>query len=158
MLLKKGFRPIEGMVMSQGTRCHQLAMFVVYDNPMQIFSGNPSQAWLEPKFMELLGSIPTTWDETNIIDGKVGEYIVTARKKGEKWFIGGMTDWSARDINIKFDFLDKGNYKATICKDGVNADRYAADYILMDTTVKKNDEIKVHLAPGGGFLISLEKL
>ena len=154
---QKGFRPIEGMVMSQGTRCHQLAMFVVYDNPMQIFSGNPSQAWLEPKFMDLLGSVPTTWDETNIIDGKVGEYIVTARKKGEKWFIGGMTDWSARDINIKFDFLDKGNYKTTICKDGVNANRYAADYILMDTTVKKNDEIKVHLAPGGGFLIRLEK-
>jgi alpha-glucosidase len=155
---QKGFRPIEGMVMSQGTRCHQLAMFVVYDNPMQIFSGNPSQAWLEPEFMEFLSGIPTTWDETNIPDGKVAEYIVTARKKGEKWFIGGMTDWSARDLHIKFDFLDKGNYKATICKDGINADRYAADYILMDTTVKKNDKIKVHLAPGGGFVISLEKL
>ena len=154
---QKGFRPIEGIVMSQGTRCHQLAMFVVYDNPMQIFSGNPSQAWLEPKFMELLGSVPTTWDETIIIDGKVGEYIVTAREKGEKWFIGGMTDWTARDINIKFDFLDNGNYKTTICKDGVNADRYAADYILMVTPVKKNDVIKVHLAPGGGFLMRLEK-
>jgi alpha-glucosidase len=154
---QKGFRPIEGMVMSQGTRCHQLAMFVVYDNPMQIFSGNPSQAWLEPKFMELLGSVPTTWDETNIIDGKIGEYIVTARQKEKSWFIGAMTNWSARDINIKFDFLDSGNYKATICKDGVNADRYAADYILMDTTVKKNDDIKIHLAPGGGFLIRLQK-
>jgi alpha-glucosidase len=154
---QKGFTPIEGMVMSQGTRCHQLAMFVVYDNPMQIFSGNPSQAWLETEFMELLGSVPTTWDETNIIDGKVGEFIVTARKKGEKWFIGGMTDWYSRDINIKCDFLDAGNYKATICKDGVNADRYAADYILMDVTLKKNDEIKIHLAPGGGFLIRLER-
>ena len=155
---EKGFRQIEGMVMSQGTRCHQLAMFVVYDNPMQIFSGNPSQAWLEPGFMELLASIPTTWDETTIIDGKIGEYIITARKKGERWFIGGMTNWSSRDINIKLDFLDNGNYKATICKDGVNADRYAADYTLTDATVKKNDEIKVHLAQGGGFLITLEKL
>ena len=155
---KKGFRPIEGMVMSQGTRCHQLAMFVVYDNPMEIFSGNPSQAWLEPKFTELLGSIPTIWDETKIIDGKVGKYIITAREKGENWFIGGMTNWSARDININFDFLDDtGNYKATICKDGVNAERYAADYILTDTTVKKNDTINFHLAPGGGFFIRLEK-
>jgi alpha-glucosidase len=155
---KKGFRPIEGMVMSQGTRCHQLAMFVVYDNPMEIFSGNPSQAWLEPKFTELLGSIPTTWDETKIIDGKVGEYIVTARQKGANWYIGAMTDWSARDISIAFDFLDDaGNYKATICKDGVNAERYAADYILTDTTVKKNDTINFHLASGGGFFIRLEK-
>jgi alpha-glucosidase len=154
---QKGFRPIEGMVMSQGTRCHQLAMFVVYDNPMQIFSGNPSQAWLEPKFMELLGSVPTTWDETNIIDGKVGEYIITARKKGEKWFIAGMTNWSEREIHIKLDFLDNNIYKATICKDGVNADRYAADYVLMDNAVKKDEEIKVHLAQGGGFLIRLEK-
>ena len=154
---QKGFRPIEGMVMSQGTRSHQLAMFVVYDNPMQIFSGNPSQAWLEPQFMELLGTVPTTWDETTILDGKVGEYIITARKKGEDWFIGGMTDWSARDFIIKLDFLDKGNYMATICKDGVNADRYAADYTLTDSPVNKNDPVKVHLAPGGGFLIRIKK-
>ena len=155
---EKGFRQIEGMVMSQGTRCHQLAMFVVYDNPMPLFSGNPSQAWREPRFMELLGSIPTVWDETNIIDGKVGEYIVTAREKNSNWFIGGMTDWSARDIDIKFDFLDEGaSYKATICKDGINADRYAADYILSETTIKKNDSINIHLAQGGGFLIKLQK-
>ncbi|WP_299585556.1 glycoside hydrolase family 97 protein [Mucilaginibacter sp.] len=155
---KKGFRPIEGMVMSQGTRCHQLAMFVVYDNPMEIFSGNPSQAWLEPKFMELLGSIPTTWDQTNVLDGKVGEYIVTARQKGNNWFIAGMSNWTPRDVAVKFDFLDaSGSYKATICKDGVNADRYAADYILNDISIKKDDIIKIHLAPGGGFLIKLVK-
>jgi len=155
---QKGFRPIEGMVMSQGTRCHQLAMFVVYDNPMQIFSGNPSQASQEPKFTELLGSIPTTWDQTNILDGKVGEYIVTARQNGDSWFVAGMSNWTARDVDIKFDFLDtSAGYKATICKDGVNADRYAADYILSDATVKKGDVIKLHLAPGGGFLVKLIK-
>ena len=154
---KKGFRTIEGMVMTQGTRSHQLAMFVVFDNPMQIFAGNPSQASQEPEFTALLGSLPTTWDETNIIDGKAGEYIVTARQKGENWFIGAMTDWSARDIDIKFDFIGEGNYKAVICKDGVNAERYAADYILMESTIKKNDTIKFHLAPGGGFFIRLQK-
>ncbi len=154
---KKGFRTIEGMVMTQGTRSHQLAMFVVFDNPMQIFAGNPSQASQEPEFTALLGSLPTTWDETNIIDGKAGEYIVTARQKGENWFIGAMTDWSARDIDIKFDFIGEGNYKAVICKDGVNAERYPADYILMESTIKKNDTIKFHLAPGGGFFIRLQK-
>lgn len=155
---KKGFRAIEGMVMTQGTRCHQLAMFVVYDNPMEIFGGNPSQASLEPKFTELMANIPTTWDETNVIDGKVGEYIITARQKGNEWYIGGMSNWTPRDVEIKFDFLAAdGNYKATVCKDGVNSDRYAADYILSDTSVRKNDIMKFHLAPGGGFFIKLTK-
>lgn len=147
------------MVMSQGTRCHQLAMFIVYDNPMQIFSGNPSQGLGEPEFMELLGSIPTTWDDTRILMGKVAEYIVTARKKGDGWFIGGMTNWSARDLTLQLDFLDEGAYQATVCKDGVNADRYAADYSLnKNIFVKKNDTLPVHLAPGGGVVIRLEKI
>jgi len=153
---KKGFRPIEGMVMSQGTRCHQLAMFVVYDNPMQIFSGNPSQGWLEPAFMELIGSLPTTWDETNILDGRIGEYIVTVRQKGNHWYIAGMSNWTARDIILHFDFLPGTHpYRATICKDGINADRYAADYILTDSIVQRTDQMTFHLAPGGGFLIRL---
>jgi len=155
---QKGFRMIEGMPMSQGTRCHQLAMFVVYDNPMQIFAGNPSQAWLEPKFTELLGSLPSTWDETSILDGKVGEYIVTARQHGSNWYIGGMSNWSPREIELKFDFLDdNASYTATICKDGVNADRYPADYLISETIIKKGNVLKLKLAPGGGFLVRLMK-
>ncbi len=155
---KKGFRPIEGMVMSQGTRCHQLAMFIVYDNPMEVFSGNPSQGWLEPKFMELMGSLPTTWDETSILEGRVGEYIITSRQKGGDWYIAGMSNWTPRDITLNLNFLDGGiNYKAVICKDGVNADRYAGDYILSESVVKKDDQLNIHLAPGGGFLIRLLK-
>ncbi len=154
---EKGTRPVAGVVTSPGTRCHQLAMFIVYDSPMQIFSGNPSEGMREPEFMELLGSLPTTWDETIIPQAKVGEYIVTVRQKGNDWFIAGMTDWSARDLDITFDFLDDGNYKATICKDGINADRYAADYVIQKEMVKKNDVINIHLAPGGGFLIRLVK-
>lgn len=155
---KKGFRPIEGMVMSQGTRSHQLAMFVVYDNPMEIFSGNPSQAWQEPRFTELMGSLPSTWDETKILDGKVGEFIVTARQKGNNWYIAGMSDWTARDYFLRFDFLNpSAKYTAVICKDGVNADRYAADYIITDSIVNNGDNMFIHLAPGGGFLIKLEK-
>jgi alpha-glucosidase len=154
---QKGFRQIEGMVMTQGTRAHQLAMFVVYDNPMEIFGGNPSQAWMEPRFTELMGSIPTTWDETMVLDASVGNYIVTARQKSADWFVAGMSNWDERDITLHFDFLPTGNYKATICKDGVNADRYASDYQLTETVIKKNDELKIHLAPGGGFFIKLEK-
>ncbi|HTE13342.1 MAG TPA: glycoside hydrolase family 97 protein, partial [Chitinophagaceae bacterium] len=94
------FKPVWGKVMSQGTRCHQLAMFAVYDNPLQIFSGNPSQGYMEPAFMELLGSIPSTWDSTIIVAAKVADYIITARKKEDDWFIGGMTDWTARSFDI----------------------------------------------------------
>jgi len=154
----KGTRPVEGVVTSAGTRCHQLSMFVVYDSPMQIFGGNPSEGMREPEFMELLASIPTTWEETIIKEAKIGKYIVTARKKGNDWYVGGMSDWTERDLTIKFDFLDNGNYNATICKDGVNADRYAADYVIQkEIQIKKDAEVKIHLAPGGGFIIKLLK-
>lgn len=155
---KTGTRPVSGVVTSPGTRCHQLSMFVVYDSPMQVFSGNPSEALREPEFMELLGGIPTTWDETIIQDAKAGEYIITARQKGDNWFVAGMCDWNARDVKVKFNFLDQGQYKASTCIDGINADRYAADYIIKkDLPVRKYDEIQIHMAPGGGFLIMLEK-
>ena len=156
--IKKQTRPISGVVTSAGTRCHQLSMFVIYDDAMQIFSGNPSEAMREPEFMELLGHLPTAWDETVIPDAEVGKYIVTARRKGNNWFVAGMGDWTPRDIQLKFDFLDQGNYKATVCRDGVNADRYAADYIIQkDIPVTSHDEMKIHMAPGGGFLIRLDK-
>ncbi len=151
------FRPIWGKVMSQTTRCQQLAMFVVYDDPMPIFSGNPSQGYMEPEFMELLGSIPAGWDTTIIIDAKVGNYIITARKKNNDWYIAGMCDSSARDFTIDLSFLDNNNYTTTICKDGVNANRNAIDYSIEKTSVKRNSKIPVHLAPNGGFLIRLIK-
>ncbi|MBC7850775.1 MAG: glycoside hydrolase family 97 protein [Chitinophagaceae bacterium] len=155
---RETFRPIGSKVMSSGTRCHQLAMFVIYESPIQIFSGNPSQGLLEPVFMELLGSIPTVWDTTIVLEGQVGDYIITARKKGTDWFIGGMTDWTARQFSLDLSFLDEGKYKATICEDGINADRYGSDYLLttnMEFDSKKKLVIK--MAPGGGYLVRLSK-
>ena len=139
---QKTFRPIGDKVMAQGTRCHQAAMFIIYESPIQIFSGNPSQGLMEPAFMDLLGSIPTTWDTTIVIDGKVGDYIVTARKKGSDWFIGAMTDWTARELTVDLSFLDDGIYEATICKDGINADRYPSDYKFRNVTYQKLIRIK----------------
>ena len=154
---KAQFKPIWGKVMSQGTRCHQLSMFVVYDNPLQIFSGNPSQGFLEPEFMELLGSIPSTWDTTIILKAKVSDYIITARKKGNDWFIGGMTDWTARIFDIDLDFLTAENYEATVCTDGINAERYPSDYIIKTSSLKKGDHIQIAMASGGGYLLRLKK-
>jgi alpha-glucosidase len=151
------FKPIWGKVMSQGTRCHQLSMFIVYDNPLQIFSGNPSQGFMEPAFMEFLGSFPTTWDTTVIVDAKVSDYIITARKKGNDWFIGGMTDWAARSFDIPLNFLPAGNYESTICADGANAERYPSDYTITNSSVKNGDNVHVSLAPGGGFVLRLRR-
>ncbi|MFT3682201.1 MAG: glycoside hydrolase family 97 protein [Ferruginibacter sp.] len=151
------FRPINQKVMSQGTRCHQLAMFVVYDSPLQIFAGNPSQGLMEPAFMKLLGSIPTTWDETKILEAKVADYIITARKKGNDWFIAGMTDWTAREFNLSLDFLDTGSYDAIFCMDGINAGTYPSDYSIKEFILQKEKPLPVEMAPGGGFMIKLTK-
>jgi alpha-glucosidase len=153
----KTFRPIGDKVMAQGTRCHQAAMFIVYESPIQIFSGNPSQGLLEPAFMELLGSIPTTWDTTIVLDAKLGDYIVTARKKGADWFLGAMTDWTPRNLTIALYFLDEGNYEATICEDGINADRYASDYKIVNRQITNKDSITIPMAPGGGYILRLLK-
>ncbi|WP_128547315.1 glycoside hydrolase family 97 protein [Larkinella soli] len=154
---KEQFRPIAGQVMSQGTRCHQLAMFLVYDSPLPIFSGNPSQALLEPRFMEFLGDFPTTYDETRVPDARLGDYILTARRKGRDWYVAGMTDWTARDLTLRLDFLSEGTYEATLCADGPNADRNPVDYQFATRAVSRTDTLPVHLAPGGGFVVRLRR-
>ncbi len=154
---KTQFKPIWGKVMSQGTRCHQLSMFVVFDSPLQIFSGNPSQGLMEPAFMELLGSIPTACDTTVIVDAKFGDYIITARKKDNNWFIGAMTNWTARALDVSLGFLPAGDYTATICSDGINADRYPSDYNISTSNLKSGDKLHIKMAAGGGYFVKLVK-
>jgi alpha-glucosidase len=111
----------------------------------------------EPAFMELLGSIPTTWDETKIVQGKIGEFIISARRHGDDWFIGGLNNTVARDISLSFDFIPRGTYEATICKDGVNANSYAADYAISVMKVQADQRVNISMAMGGGFMIKLSK-
>jgi alpha-glucosidase len=153
---KDQFRPIGKNPMSIGTRCHQLAMFLVYDSPLQIFSGNISQGLKEPEFMELLGSIPTTWDETKILQGIIGEFIVTARKKGNDWFIAGLNNSTARTISLALDFVGKKPFDMTICKDGINAHNYGSDYEIHKKSIEDGEKLDISMAPGGGFLIKLQ--
>jgi alpha-glucosidase len=154
---KDQFRPVGKNPMSLGTRCHQLAMFVVYDSPLQIFSGNPSQALKEPGFMKLLGELPVTWDETKILQGKIGEYIITARKKGNDWFIAGLNNYTAREISLPPYLIDKGTYRATLCRDGINAHNYGSDYEIIETRIRQGQAIKINMAPGGGFVLRLTR-
>lgn len=152
---KQTFKPLPDMVMSQGTRTHQLAMFVVYESPMQMFSGNPSDAWKEKDFMRYLSSIPTTWDETIILDAKLGDYVLLARRKNNDWYVAALTDWTARELDVDLSFLADKSYLMTSVQDGFNAAKNAADYQMKSKAVKKGDTMKVTLAPGGGFVAKL---
>ena len=149
---KDSFKASRDMVMSQGTRAHQLAMFIVYESPLQLFCGNPSDAWKEKDFMKFLASFPTTWDETIVLDAKLGDYVLLARRKDEDWFIAAMTDWTPRELEVDLSFLKDSYYTLTSVADGINAEKYPADYTLTATPISGKGKIKITLAPGGGYV------
>ena len=154
---KGNFKSIGKEPMSSGTRCHQLAMYVVFESPLQMLADNPSNYYREPESMIFLSEVPTVWDDTKVLHAKVGDYIAVARKSGEKWFVGAMTNWSARDLELNFDFLPEGNYKLRIWQDGANANRHASDYKMLEKNIRKGEKLNIHLAPGGGWSAILTK-
>jgi len=154
---KADFQPVYSNPMTMGTRCHQAAMYVIHDSPFTMLADNPSAYEREPEYTRFIASIPTDWDETIIPQGKMGEYIVTARRTGEDWYVAGQTNWNDRKINLKLDFLGAGKYKATILTDGANATKCATDYRLAQKEWTKDVEYLVSMAPGGGFVVHLEK-
>lgn len=154
---KENFRDVFTEPMSPGTRCHQLGMYVVFESPLQMLSDNPSNYYREPEAMEFLKEVPSVWDETKVLDAKVGEYILVARRKGETWYVGAMTDWSPRAMDLDLSFLPDGNYKMEIWKDGVNADRHASDFKQEKQNVTRSSKIKINMAPGGGWAAIISK-
>jgi alpha-glucosidase len=148
---KATFAKIFNQPMSQGTRCHQLAMYVVYESPLQMLADSPSNYLREPEAMEFLGSVPTVWDETKVIDGKIGEYVIIARRSGREWYIGAMTNWTAREFEIDLSFLGNGNFQMDAYQDGINADRYGSDYKRAKSQVMSSTKLNIRLAPGGGW-------
>jgi len=152
------FRDVFTQPMSQGTRCHQLAMYVIYESPLQMLADSPSNYLKEPECMEFLAVVPTTWDETKVLNAKVSEYVTVARKHGSDWYIGAMTNWTPRDLTLALDFLDAGKYKMTSYADGLNADRWAGDFKVVNQEITNKTEIKIHLAPGGGWVARVVKV
>lgn len=148
---RRTFAPINSQPMAMGTRCQQLAMYVIYEAPLQMLSDSPSNYLREPETMEFLAPVPTTWDDTKVLDAKMPEYVLLARKHGSEWWIGAMTDWSPRDLELDLSFLPEGNFSMDSYEDGVNADRDATDYKKSTQPVNRSTRIKIHLAPGGGF-------
>ncbi len=148
---KATFAPIHGQPMAMGTRCHQLAMYVVYESPLQMLSDSPSNYLREPEIMDFLGPVPSEWDETRVLDAQIAEYAVVARRNGRDWYIGAMSDWTPRNVDIDLSFLPEGNFTMEAYQDGVNADRNASDYKKITAQVTKATKLKLPLASGGGW-------
>lgn len=148
---EKNFAPIFDRPMSLGTRCHQLAMYVVYESPLQMLADSPSHYLREPEIMEFLGPVPTVWDETKVLDAKLGEYVLIARRSGRDWYVGAMTDWTARDLEIDFSFLAGGSYEIESYEDGLNANRIGNDYAKTKKQVNNSAKLRIKLAAGGGW-------
>ena len=154
---KVNFRPIWHEPMSQGTRCHQLAMYVVYESPLQMLADSPTKYYAEPDAMKFLSVVPTVWDDTKVLQAKVGDYIAVARRSGDTWYVGAMTDWDARTLKLNFDFLPEGEYNITIWKDGVNAWHHGSDYKMASKTIKSGDVMNIEMLPGGGWAAIITK-
>jgi alpha-glucosidase len=154
---KEDFRPIFTRPMSMGTRCHQLAMYVVYESPLQMLADNPSNYLKEPECMEFLKRVPTVWDESRVLQAKVANYIAVARRNKDVWYVGAMTDENPRELIIDFSFLDSSEYVIDSYQDGINANRYASDYERMTSYITPNQKTKIHLAPGGGWAARIHK-
>jgi alpha-glucosidase len=154
---KAAFRPINSNPMSQGTRCHQLAMYTIFEAPLQMLSDNPTIYMREKESTDFIAAIPTTFDATAAIDGKVGEFVTIARRKGSTWYAGAMTNWNARDITIDLSFLGEGKYRAILFEDGVNAGRDGTDYVRKVVNVTSKDKLAIQMASGGGWAARFER-
>ncbi len=151
---KYNFRSINSEPMSQGTRCRQLAEYIVFESPLNMLCDAPTNYEKEPVYTRFLASIPTTWEETKTLDGEVAKYIITARRSGKDWYIAGMTNWDARTVNVDLSFLgDLNGYNFEYFIDGVNADRRGTDY----KHVFDKPAAQILMQPGGGFLIKATK-
>jgi len=148
---KANFTPQFTRPESQGTRAHQVALYVIYESPLQMLSDNPSNYIKEQETTDFIVKIPVVWDDIKVLEGKVGDYLLLARRSGKEWFVGALTDWTSRDMDLDLAFLPAGDYTMDVFQDGINADRNAIDYKRLKINVTSGEKIKIHLAPGGGW-------
>ena len=148
---KANFTPNFTRPESQGTRAHQVALYIIYESPLQMLADSPSNYMKEQESTDFIVKIPVVWDDILGIDGKVGDYLILARRSGKDWFVGAITDWTSRDMDLDLSFLPAGNYNMDIFQDGINADSYAGDYKHFKSKVNSGEKMKIHLAPGGGW-------
>ena len=151
------FRSIFDRPMSIGTRVHQLAMYVVYESPLQMLADSPSEYEREPEAMEWLRAVPVVWDETRVLDASVGSHVLLARRRGAEWFVGAMTNNAPRSLTLDLSFLGAGEWTMDAWSDGINADRNAMDFRRETRAVSASDRLTLQLAPGGGWVGRLRR-
>lgn len=143
--------------MALGTRSHQVAMYVIFESALQMLCESPSTYYKETETTEFISKIPTVWDETFPLEGKVGEHILIARRNGDTWYAAGMTNWNSREVILDFSFLPTGEYTVKLMKDGLNANKYAPDYAIETFDGNATTRKKITLASGGGFTAIINK-
>lgn len=149
-----GHRPNSASI---GTRAYQLALFVIFESGLQMLADNPTLYYRNEDCTKFITDVPVTWDETRALEAKAGEYALIAKRKGNKWYIGGMTNNTERQFEISLDFLNAGtSYKMTSFEDGINAGRQAMDYRRKESHVKSGDKIQIKMARNGGFAAVIE--
>lgn len=154
---KRTFRAICEAPMSQGTRCRQLAEYVVFESPLSMMCDTPVLYEREKECTSFITAIPTVWDESIALDGKIGEYVSLARRKGDVWYVGALTNWDGRQLTIDLSFLDEGNWVIEMYMDGVNADMVASDYKKQIIPVPQERKLTVTMAAGGGCAMRIYK-
>lgn len=152
---KDSYRPVNSDPMSQGTRCRQLAEYVIFDSPLNMLCDNPSNYMAESECLDFISSIPTTWDETLPLNGEVAKYLSIARRKKDTWYVGSLTNWDARRLTIDLSFLGQGNFQAEVFRDGVNADKAARDYKKETIAIPADRKLIISMASGGGFVMKI---
>jgi alpha-glucosidase len=152
---KGNFRGINTEAMSQGTRCRQLAQYIIFESPLNMLCDNPSNYLREQECLGFITSVPTVWDNTVALDGKISEYIAIARQKGENWYVGAMTNWDEHTLELDLSFLGNGNYIAEIFRDGINANKVARDYKKEVVKIPSGRKFTVNMASGGGFAMKI---
>ncbi|MGV8134088.1 MAG: glycoside hydrolase family 97 protein [Mangrovibacterium sp.] len=156
---RENFKPMSNKPTSLGTRIHQMAMFLVYESPYAKMGGNPSDYLKEPEFTQFIVNIPTVWDETKVIDAKLGDYVVILRQAASgDYYLGAMNDWTPQEFTVDCSFLKEGAFEIEIYKDGMNAGRYASDYKHEILTINNTSSLKIQLTPGGGWVGKIRKL
>ena len=143
---------------SMGTRCHQAACYVVHDSPFTMLCDAPTNYEKEPDYTSFIAAIPDEWDETRVLMGEIGKYIVTARRKGGTWYVGGQTNWDERTIQLPLAFLGEGSYVTSMLTDGINASHNAEDYLFDTQFHHQGETLTLHMASGGGFVMKFGKI
>ena len=136
---------------AMGTRAFQMALYVVLESGIQMLADNPTNYYQNDDCTRYIASVPTTWDETRALQAKVGEYLVVAKRKGVKWYVGAITNGTQRDIELSLDFLSSGPYRLTAFSDGSNADYQAMHYDKEEKSVTAATTLSLHLARNGGW-------